>query len=46
MIFSQLSDINVKGLLEEGFKLSHGLAKVRELSQDLISVAAQLNYWY
>ncbi len=46
MIFSQLRDIDVKGLLEEGLKLSHGLTKVWELSQDLISVAAQLNYWY
>ena len=46
MVFCQLSDIDVKGLLEEGLKLSHGLAKVWELSQDLISVATQLNYWY
>ena len=46
MVLSQLGDIDVKGLLEEGFKLSHGLAKVWELSQDLISVATQLNYWY
>ena len=42
MVLSQLGDIDVKGLLEEGFKLSHGLAKFKPFFDELREKATKL----